>query len=76
LAIDEFVYSDALVICGSPEVRPDAPDVVTNPSVVVEALSKSTEAYDRGDGQKGYFVARLPPAFRADLAARGAQRDL
>lgn len=31
-------------------------DVVTNPAVVVEVLSPSTEGYDRGEKQKGYLA--------------------
>ncbi len=36
--------------------RPGTKDVVTNPSVVVEVLSKSTEAYDRGEKLAGYLA--------------------
>lgn len=36
--------------------RAGTTDVVTNPSVVVEVLSKSTEAYDRGDKLAGYLA--------------------
>jgi Uma2 family endonuclease len=53
---DEFVYADAVVICGQPTLRGGTSDVVTNPSAVIEVLSKSTEAYDRGDKQKGYLA--------------------
>lgn len=52
---DEFVYADAALVCGSLELRPGTTDVVTNPAAVIEVLSKSTEAYDRGDKQKGYL---------------------
>jgi len=52
---DEFAYADAAVVCGALTLRPGTSDVVTNPSVVVEVLSKSTEAYDRGDKQKAYL---------------------
>ncbi len=45
-----------MVICGPPVLRPGSTDVVTNPSVVLEVLSKSTETYDRGDKQKGYLA--------------------
>jgi Uma2 family endonuclease len=43
-----FVYPDALVICEKPEFYLNHKDVITNPLVVVEVLSSSTEAYDRG----------------------------
>jgi Uma2 family endonuclease len=52
---DDFVYADAVVICGPLILRPGTSDVATNPTVVVEVLSRSTEAYDRGGKQKGYL---------------------
>ena len=47
-------YPDVSVFCG-PRV-PDAldPDAFTNPTVLVEVLSASTEAYDRGE-KFGYY---------------------
>ena len=46
---DLGTYPDAAVICG-PTVRAlDDPDAVTNPVVLVEVTSKSTEEYDRGE---------------------------
>ncbi|MBX3202114.1 MAG: Uma2 family endonuclease [Labilithrix sp.] len=56
LASDFFVYADAVVVCAPMTFRPGTKDVVTNPSVVVEVLSKSTEAYDRGDKLAGYLA--------------------
>lgn len=53
---DDFVYADAVVVCGPIALRPGTADVVTNPVVVVEVLSKSTESYDRGDKQRGYLA--------------------
>jgi Uma2 family endonuclease len=43
-----FSYPDILVICGEPEFLDDVQDVVLNPKVIVEILSESTEAFDRG----------------------------
>lgn len=45
-----FVYPDLHVICGAPQFDPQDPtsQTVTNSRVVVEVLSPSTEAYDRG----------------------------
>lgn len=46
-----YMYPDALVFCGAAEF--DAQDekrhTIVNPRVIVEVLSPSTEAYDRGD---------------------------
>ena len=53
LDAEHFVYADAAVVCRPLTLRPGTTDVVTNPKVVVEVLSKGTEAYDRGDKQAG-----------------------
>lgn len=47
-----YVYPDTSIVCGSVDVVSN--DVLTNPSVVVEVLSASTEAYDRGLKWEGY----------------------
>jgi Uma2 family endonuclease len=44
-----FSYSDLVVICGEPEYPDAHRDVVLNPAVIVEVLSPSTEAFDRGE---------------------------
>ncbi|HEV2764812.1 MAG TPA: Uma2 family endonuclease [Pyrinomonadaceae bacterium] len=46
---DLYAYPDASVVCGEPALHDERGDVLTNPSVVVEVLSPSTEAYDRGE---------------------------
>jgi Uma2 family endonuclease len=43
------VYPDVMVIEGEPRFNDGRRDEVTNPKLVVEVLSRSTEAYDRGD---------------------------
>jgi Uma2 family endonuclease len=52
-----FTYSDTLVICGKIEHAEESQHSVTNPRVVFEVLSKSTENYDRG--QKWEFYQQL-----------------
>ncbi len=42
-------YPDVVVVCGEPEFTDDRLDTLTNPTVLVEALSESTETYDRGE---------------------------
>jgi Uma2 family endonuclease len=44
-----YSYPDVVVICDEPKYLDDYKDVVLNPKVVVETLSESTEAFDRGD---------------------------
>jgi Uma2 family endonuclease len=43
-----FTYPDLSVICGAPELVKGTDDTVINPTLLVEVLSDSTEAYDRG----------------------------
>ncbi len=43
-----FSYPDLVVICGEPQYHDEHRDVVTNPTVIIEVLSESTEARDRG----------------------------
>ena len=45
----QFSYPDVVVACGKPQFRDNQDDVLLNPTVVVEVLSPSTEAYDRGE---------------------------
>ena len=49
-----YVYPDVTVICGPPAFQPGTNDVITNPSIIVEVLSSSTEEYDRGLKWTGY----------------------
>jgi Uma2 family endonuclease len=43
-----YTYPDVTVVCGGPEFDDDSRTTVLNPVVIVEVLSESTEAYDRG----------------------------
>lgn len=43
-----FSYPDLVVICGEPQYHDEHQDVVLNPTVIIEVLSESTEAFDRG----------------------------
>lgn len=42
-----YTYPDLLIVCGEVETATDDEDTITNPRVVVEVLSPSTERYDR-----------------------------
>ena len=50
----KFFYPDALVICGEPQFHDERRDIVLNPVLVIEVLSKSTEAFDRGAKFQAY----------------------
>lgn len=43
-----YTYPDCSVVCGDLQTFSDQKDVVLNPLLIVEVLSPSTEAYDRG----------------------------
>ncbi len=43
-----YTYPDLLIVCGRAEFDPDHRDILYNPQVIIEILSKSTESYDRG----------------------------
>ncbi|HEV7783627.1 MAG TPA: Uma2 family endonuclease [Chitinophagaceae bacterium] len=43
-----FTYPDFLIICGDWITTDNEKDTVTNPSVIVEILSRTTRDYDRG----------------------------
>lgn len=42
-----YTYPDAMVVCGEIERTDAKTETITNPSLVIEVLSPSTEAYDR-----------------------------
>ncbi len=43
-----YTYPDITIICEKPEFLDQQQDTITNPSVLIEILSPSTEKYDRG----------------------------
>ena len=51
---DVGTYPDVMVICGERQFFDERRDVVTNPTLIVEVLSDSSEAYDRGDKFRHY----------------------
>ena|SRR2546421_1724796 len=49
-----FTYPDVVVTCGEERFADGANDVLLNPLVIIEVLSDSTEAYDRGKKFENY----------------------
>jgi Uma2 family endonuclease len=43
-----YTYPDVAVVCGQAEFEDRSEDTLLNPTVLIEVLSPSTEAYDRG----------------------------
>ncbi len=53
-----FTYPDLMIICDKPQFYPGRDDTILNPRVIIEIISKSTEAYDRG--KKFQFYRSIP----------------
>lgn len=49
-----YAYPDLVVVCGAMQFHSQAQDVLINPAVIVEVLSPSTEAFDRGEKFRRY----------------------
>jgi Uma2 family endonuclease len=49
-----YAYPALVVVCGAMQLHSQAQDVLTNPTVIVEVLSPSTEAFDRGEKFRRY----------------------
>jgi Uma2 family endonuclease len=44
-----YSFPDLVVVCGEPQYLDEHRDVLVNPRVIIEVLSPSTEAFDRGE---------------------------
>lgn len=74
------MYPDVMVICGAPKYTDAVRDMVTNPTVVFEVLSPSTERHDRGKKARAYqqipsleayvFISQKEP--RVEVYSRAA----
>lgn len=49
-----YAYPDLTIVCGEPILHDDHGDVLLNPALIFEVLSRSTEAYDRGEKFERY----------------------
>jgi Uma2 family endonuclease len=68
-----YTYPDCSVICGDLQYSGDQKDVVLNPLLIVEVLSPSTEAYDRGKKFESY---RIIESFREYLLIHQDRRHV
>ena len=55
-----FSYPDLVVVCGAMRFHDQVRDVLLNPTLIIEVLSPSTEAFDRGEKFRRYRTW-LPP---------------
>ncbi len=58
---NNYVHPDSMVVCGEVNKADDDKNAVTNPTLIVEVLSKSTADYDRGDK---FHTYRQIPEFK------------
>ncbi len=49
-----YTYPDVMILAGEPEFFNNRKDVILNPQIIVEVLSKSTKGYDREDKFQAY----------------------
>lgn len=59
-----YTYPDISVVCGERQFLDDRRDTLLNPTLLIEVLSESTEAYDRGRKSEHY---RSLPSLREYL---------
>ncbi len=49
-----YIYPDVVVACGEENFQDEREDILTNPTLIIEVLSDSTQSYDRGEKWEGY----------------------
>jgi Uma2 family endonuclease len=67
-----YTYPDVTVLCAEPVFLDDERDTLLNPTVIIEVLSPSTEAYDRGEKFARY--RQLPSLSQYILVAQDQPR--
>jgi Uma2 family endonuclease len=67
-----YTYPDIVAVCGEPRFQDAAVDTLLNPALIIEVLSPSTEAYDRG--QKFAQYRSIPSLSEYLLVAQDAPR--
>ncbi len=72
LATGLATYPDVTIVCGERELDPEDKNTVTNPTLVVEVLSPSTEEYDRGEKLDHY--RRIPALRQVVLVSHDTRR--
>ena len=71
-ATNRSTYPDVTVVCGETRTALDDPQAITNPIVLIEVLSESTEGRDRGE--KFAHYRRLPSLKEYLLVSQSERR--
>jgi Uma2 family endonuclease len=53
-SVSGYVYPDVVAMCGPPAILNTRPPTLTNPHLVIEVLSETTENYDRVEKLEAY----------------------
>lgn len=80
--IEKYTYPDIVITCGKENFEDDQVDTLLNPVVIIEILSTSTEAYDRGRKFQHYqfieslaeYILITPDAVRVEQFVRQTDR--
>lgn len=59
--LNKAIYPDVSLLCDPPQFHNNREDIILNPLLIIEVLSDSTEAYDRGEKFSNYCTI---PSFR------------
>ena len=71
-----YTYPDVVAVCGEPHFQDGELDTLLNPTVIVEVLSDSTEADDRGSKLAALPTVGVPPGVRARRPGQGPRGAL
>ena len=52
---ESYFYPDLIIVCGKPEIEDKKADILLNPNIIIEVLSKGTKDYDLGTKQFIYM---------------------
>jgi Uma2 family endonuclease len=78
----DYAYPDIAIVCGEPQFERTPLETLLNPTVLIEVLSPSTEAYDRGlkfqsyralDSLQDYLVVSQNTAHVEHYSRQGEQ---
>jgi Uma2 family endonuclease len=78
-----YTYPDVVAVCGDEQFEDSTEDTLLNPQLIIEVLSKSTEAYDRGakfeyyqtiEGFREYVLITQEP-FRVEQYVRKNENE-
>jgi Uma2 family endonuclease len=69
-----YTYPDVMALCGTPHHEDDHRDILTNPSLIVEVLSRRTPDVRSRREIHGIQGDRVPARIRADFPGRSKGR--